>query len=333
MSPRPSGPERQELRRALSALRSGLEASLSRDLTRVSGTPPSETSSGAFAAADESRFVALYDVLRQRLASLAASPRRAEIDDFGLDADALESARSLLDFLFDRYWRVDVEGEERLPERGPCLFVANRSGLLPYDGLMLAHALARARPDWARPRALLGHTWMRLPFVQPSLVRIGAVRDLPENLERLLATGRSAIFFPEEEDAARRTYRERHRLQGFRCEEGIRAAGAVGVPIVPIALVGAEEAHPILYKAESSLVRRVGLPFLPITPTFPWLGPLGLIPLPTRWRIRIGAPLGAPTEHAGRSETLELARTNEALRTQLHTLLTKTLAERDADRT
>ena len=109
----------------------------------------------------------MYAQMRRRLSTLGMSARSVEVDEFGLDATALARARPLLDLLQDRYWRIDAAGLEHLPPRGPCLLVANRSGLLPYDGLMLAHVIERALPHAGRPRFLVADWLMTLPFVQP----------------------------------------------------------------------------------------------------------------------------------------------------------------------
>jgi 1-acyl-sn-glycerol-3-phosphate acyltransferase len=275
------------------------------------------------------RFFSIFDELRSQLSGLSASPRSGEVDEFGLDRDALAQARGLLDFLFDRYWRVAVAGEAHLPSEGPCLFVANRSGLLPYDGLMLAHALERARPGWPRPRFLVADWLMTLPFAQPRLARLGGVRACPENAERLLLQGHSVIAFPEGVKGAAKVFRDRYRLQRFGRGGAIRSALRTRVPLIPVAIVGAEEAHPILFKSDSVATRAFGLPFLPVTPTFPLLGPLGLLPLPTRWRISIGEPMSLPDLQGDESaDELEVARMNEMLRARVQSLLDGALSDR-----
>jgi len=262
---------------------------------------------------------------------VSASPRSGEVDEFGLDQDALVQARGLFEFLFDRYWRVRVSGEENLPIDGPCLFVSNRSGLLPYDGLMLTHALQRARPRWSRPRFLVADWLMTLPFAQPRLARLGGVRACPDNAERLLRGGHSVIAFPEGVKGAAKVFRDRYRLQRFGRGGAIRSALRMRVPLVPVAIVGAEEAHPILFKSDSLATRVLGLPFLPVTPTFPLLGPLGLLPLPTRWRISIGEPMTMPELQAGDSaDELEISRLNEILRARVQALIDGALADRES---
>ena len=234
-------------------------------------------------------WMALVDELRGRLASFGMSERSDAVDEFGVDELALERARSVLDFMMDRYWRVRVEGAALLPDK-PCLLVANRSGLLPYDGLMIAHAVERARPEEPRPRFLVADWLITLPFAQAFLARVGGVRACRENADRLLRTGHSVVAFPEGAKGAAKVFRERYQLKRFGRGGVVRAALENRVPLVPVGVVGAEEAHPLLFKAHLP-GRAVGLPFLPVTPTFPLLGAIGLLPLPAKWVITIGDPI------------------------------------------
>jgi 1-acyl-sn-glycerol-3-phosphate acyltransferase len=261
--------------------------------------------------------MALFDELRRRLSTLGMSEQRFEVDDFGLDAQVLERALPLLDFLADRYWRIEVRGLEALELDAPCLFVANRSGLLPYDGLMISHAVARGWPEAQRPRFLLADWLVTLPFAQSFFARLGGVRACRENAERLLARSASVVAFPEGAKGATKPFRDRYRLQRFGRGGVVRVAIGMRCPLVPVAVVGAEEAHPMLFKVET-LARMAGLPFVPVTPTFPWLGPLGLVPLPSKWSIQFGAPI--PTAHLGHEaarDELLVSRMTEELRREI----------------
>lgn len=264
----------------------------------------------------------LYDAARHGFARLGGMRDvSAEVDDFGMDAAALAAAQGWLDFLFDRWWRVEVTGLETVPMAGARLFAANHSGLLPWDGLMVVHALARHDPQSPRPRFLVADWIATLPFAAPAITRLGGVRACRENAARLLRTGRSVVAFPEGAKGAAKVFRQRYRLQRFGRGGAVRTALAMGVPLLPVAVVGAEEAHPVLFKVEA-LARSVGLPFLPVTPTFPALGPLGLLPLPSKWSIHFGPPietagLGAEAAH---DETL-VWRMTESLRDSIQTML------------
>ena len=271
---------------------------------------------------------AAFNELRHRFGSLGMVERSGEVDEFGMDDVSLDRSRMLLDFLMDRYWRAEVSGLDAIDSGGPNLFVANRSGLLPYDGLMLSHAVERWHPTRDRPRFLVADWLMTLPFAQPYLAQLGGVRACRENADRLLRTGHSGIAFPEGVRGAAKVFAERYRLKRFGRSGVIRAALENRAPLVPVGIVGAEEAQPILYKADLP-ARAIGLPFAPVTPTFPLLGPLGLLPLPTKWIIRVGEPI--PLEDLGAGalddESL-LSRVIEELRERIQELVSEALERR-----
>ncbi len=301
-------PARVAARAALAELRREIRARFTRE-------PHDASPRIALPAEWERRF----EQLREQLGTLGMRERSGLVDDFGMDEGSLRALRPLLDFLFDRYWRVDVRGIEELPERGPFLLVANAAGILPYDALMIAHAVERARAE--RPRFAVADWLITLPFVQPRLAKLGGVRACPENVERLLAAGHSVAVFPEGVKGAAKTYRDRYRLARFGRGGAIRLALECGVPVVPVGVVGAEETHPILWKA-SAPARTLGLPFFPVTPTFPWLGPLGALPLPAQWVLQFGEPISYAdlTSDAAR-DALLLSRLTEELRMRIQSLV------------
>lgn len=272
----------------------------------------------------------IFDELKRRVSTLGMAERSGEVDEFGMDELAVKRAASLLEFLRIYFFRVEVAGLDGVPTEGPVLFVANRSGLLPYDGLMISHLVARAHPRRERPRFLIADWLITLPFAQSFLARLGGVRACRENAERLLQRGHSVIAFPEGQKGAAKVFRERYRLKRFGRGGVVRVAIDAGVPLVPVAVVGAEEAHPILFRVEN-LARGAGLPFVPITPTFPWLGPLGLLPLPSKWSIRFGAPIATEQldRDAGRDELL-LSRMTEEVRQQIQEMVDRDLRARAA---
>jgi 1-acyl-sn-glycerol-3-phosphate acyltransferase len=272
----------------------------------------------------------IYAALRRSLATFGMSERSGEVDEFGLDEVVASRTRPLLDLLFERWFRVDLAGIEQLPARGPALLVANHSGLLPWDGLMLCHAVERFHASNQRPRFLVADWLITLPFVQPYLARLGGVRACRENAERLLAGAHFVIAFPEGVKGAAKVFRERYRVKRFGRGGVVRVALESGAPLVPVGVVGAEESHPLLFKWAAP-ARALGLPFVPVTPTFPWLGPLGALPLPTKWVIRIGAPL--PIDHLpadAAADELLVSRLTEELRSQVQSLVDVALAERES---
>lgn len=260
----------------------------------------------------------LFDRLRRRAGSFGMHERSAEVDEFGLDPAAVERAQPLLDWLAERWWRVEARGLERLPD-GPALLVANHSGLLPWDGLVLAHVVERA--TGRRPRFLVADWLVTLPFAQYRLASLGGVRACRENAQRLLRSGHAVIAFPEGVKGAAKTFADRYRVQRFARGGVVRVALEESVPLVPVSIVGAEETHPILFKLRLG-ARSVGLPFLPVTPTFPWLGPLGLLPLPSKWRIRVGDPLPtAPLGRGAAADDVLVSRMTEDLRGRIQAMV------------
>jgi 1-acyl-sn-glycerol-3-phosphate acyltransferase len=185
---------------------------------------------------------------------------------------------------------VQVEGSEHVPSTGAAVIVANHSGTLPLDGAMLRAAIRLDHPSGRDLRWLAEDFVFYLPFAGVVLNRIGAVRACPENAERLLEQNALVAVFPEGIHGIKKLWSERYRLQRFGRGGYIRLCLRTRVPLVPCAIVGAEEANPLLYRLDwpSALMK---LPYVPITPTFPLLGPLGLLPAPTRWKIRFGQPI------------------------------------------
>jgi 1-acyl-sn-glycerol-3-phosphate acyltransferase len=289
----------------------------------------SRFSSTSSHAVDPINWMTLLETVQRRVSALGMSERSGEVDEFGVDELVLRRAGPILDLLFDNYWRVDFHHAERIPSQEPCLLVANRSGLLPYDGLMISHAVSRIGPR-QRPRFLVADWLMTLPFVQPYLARLGGVRACPENAERLLDSGKHVVVFPEGQKGAAKNFRDRYRLSRFGRGGVVRLAIGKGVPIVPVGVVGAEEVHPLLLKWGLP-ARMLGLPFLPVTPTFPLLGPLGLLPLPTKWVIRVGEPIRM--DHLGpdaASDELLVARVTEDLRGRIGELVDLGLGDRQS---
>jgi 1-acyl-sn-glycerol-3-phosphate acyltransferase len=304
-------------------------AGLRSELRRRLASPGDEPGGGGDGAETE-RFdwVALAEDLRRRLGQFGMRERSGEVDDFGLDPETIRSARPLFRLLRKRWWRIEVVGLEHVPAGRPVMFVANHSGLLPWDGLALAETIEEAHGAARRPRFLIADWLITLPFVQPALARLGGVRACRENAERLLATGRSVVAFPEGVKGAAKTFRDRYRLQRFGRGGAVRLALAAGVPIVPVAIVGAEETHPILFKLETP-ARALGLPFLPVTPTFPWLGPFGALPLPSKWVVSFGEPLAAASPAAAQADDdLLVARLTEELRGEVQRLVKEALSIR-----
>ena len=214
------------------------------------------------------------------------------LDPFGMDRDLIEVARPFLNFMYRSWWRVTTEGLEHVPAAGRALLVGNHSGVLPWDGAMITVAVAEDHPaqNQRLVRSLYLHWFSTLPFIAPALAALGNVPGIPENAVRLLERDELVCVFPEGVKGVGKLFKDRYQLARFGRGGFVQAAIRARAPIVPVAVVGAEEIYPMLANAEP-VARTFGMPFFPITPFFPWLGPLGVIPLPTRWSITFCEPL------------------------------------------
>jgi 1-acyl-sn-glycerol-3-phosphate acyltransferase len=243
-------------------------------------------------------------------------------DEWGFDEDFAELVEPFFGFLYDRWWRVQVAGAHHVPPHGRALLVANHAGILPWDATMIAMALLREHPLPRHPRFMVLDWAFELPFVSIALRKLGGVVASPHNALRLLEQDRLVAVFPEGVKGTGKPYAERYRLRRFGRGGFVEVALRSGAPIVPVAVVGSEEIYPKLADVPA-LARLIGAPFFPVTPTFPWLGPLGVVPLPSRWRIEFlpaidTRPLGADAAR-DRGLVLELSeRVREAIQVCLH---------------
>jgi 1-acyl-sn-glycerol-3-phosphate acyltransferase len=231
------------------------------------------------------------EVKRQR-PDLRASetPTYAPPDRFGFDPDFRRRVRPAFQFLHDRYWRVAVSGAENLPASGPAILIANHSGAVPFDGAMIVTAVETARRRIVR--FLYDRFVANLGPVDTFYRKVGGVTATRENAVEVLRSGEMLLLFPEGVPGVAKPFAERYRLQTF--SPGFaRLAFALDVPVVPVAVVGAEEIYPLVGRAEG-LGKLLGTPYVPITPFFPILGVLGAVPLPTKWFIRFGKPVSLP---------------------------------------
>jgi 1-acyl-sn-glycerol-3-phosphate acyltransferase len=213
-------------------------------------------------------------------------------DPYGMDRELIEVVRPFLHFMYRSWWRVSSEGLEHVPAEGRALLVANHSGVLPWDGAMISAAIIEDHPAHNERimRGLHLHWFSTLPFVAPALSALGQVPGIPENAVRLLENDELVCVFPEGLKGVGKLYKDRYKLARFGRGGFVQAAIRAGAPIVPVAVVGAEEIYPMMANAEP-VARLFGMPYFPITPFFPWLGPLGVVPLPSHWSITFCEPL------------------------------------------
>jgi 1-acyl-sn-glycerol-3-phosphate acyltransferase len=235
-----------------------------------------------------------HDVWDRRVAGLVAALRQRltgdyEVDEFGFDRHITDSVYlPLLRPLYRSWFRTEVSGAENIPVEGGALIVANHSGTIPIDALMLAVAVHEVAERYLR---LLGADLLfRLPVLSELARKGGGTLACSPDAERLMRGGDLVGVFPEGFKGVGKPFTDRYKLQRFGRGGFVAAALRTGVPIVPAAIVGAEESYPMLANVKS-LARVFGLPYFPVTPTFPWLGPLGMVPLPSKWLIEFGKPI------------------------------------------
>jgi 1-acyl-sn-glycerol-3-phosphate acyltransferase len=265
----------------------------------------------------------------RRWRSLAMWGRSDVVDDFGRDPRATARWEWLFEFLYSKWFRVQATGLEHIPAKGRALLVANHAGSLPYDSAMVMHAVRRDHPARRDVRPLVEDTVFHLPFLGPIMNRIGGVRADPENAERLLLQDELVAVFPEGEKGMGKLWKDRYRLQRFGRGGFVKLALRTGAPIIPVAVVGAEEAAPMLGKV-TWFAKNIGIPWIPVTPTFPWLGPAGLLPLPSKWYVAFGAPIDLGKAHgpAAAEDRLLVNRLADQIRTQIQDMIDGLLGQR-----
>lgn len=213
-----------------------------------------------------------------------------DTDAWGLDLELLDVLRPLFTFLYKIYWRVQTLGVDNIPVEGRVLLVANRSGPLPWDSLMLTTAVMTEHPAQRLVRVLQAEWLSTVPFLSSWSARLGQVPVAGDNGIRLLEQDEVVAVFPEGDEGASKRFKDRYRLARFGQGDFVQMALQTGAPIVPVAVVGAEETYVTLGQSRAA-ARLTGLPYVPITTGFPWLGLLGLVPLPTKWYLDVGEPL------------------------------------------
>ena len=236
------------------------------------------------------------DVVGEAVSGLGAFIQRRlkgdyEIDDFGYDREL--SRNVLLPIgrpLYENYFRIRTLGITRVPNDGPALLVANHSGTVALDAVMMSYAVATEHPAERVVRNVGADLVFQLPVIGPMARKAGNVVACDEDALELLRRGELVGVFPEGYKGVGKGWRDRYKLQRFGRGGFIEIALRAGVPIIPVAIVGAEEAYPMIADARM-IAKAFGFPYFPITPTFPLLGPLGLIPFPSKWVIEFGDPI------------------------------------------
>jgi 1-acyl-sn-glycerol-3-phosphate acyltransferase len=237
--------------------------------------------------------------------------------------------RAILPFglpFYSWYWRVDVEGVQNIPTEGPALLASNHSGTLPVDGAMLK--IAVLKEHGRNPWLLAADLVFRFPVLRGLTKAAGNMRAGRDETVDLLRKGELVGVFPEGFKGIGKGWFKRYQLQRFGRGGFVEVALQTGSPIIPTAIIGAEEIYPMIYNVKS-VARTFGLPYFPITPFFPLLGPLGAVPLPSKWLIAFGEPISVAHHGPEASDDLQLVlEITEEVRGIVQRMVAELLAKR-----
>ncbi len=252
------------------------------------------------------------------------------IDEFGFDPEfTTKIFLPLLRPLVQSWFRVEVRGIENVPASGSALLVSNHAGTMPLDGMVLHTVIY---DEIARHVRMLGADLIfKTPFSHDLARRTGTTLASQDDAERLLAGDQLVAVFPEGFKGLGKLYADRYKLQRFGRGGFVSAAVRAQVPIIPVSIVGSEEIYPLL-SAAPALARAFGVPYFPVTPLFPWLGVLGMIPLPSKWIIEFGDAIATDELSPGAAEDpmVVFNVTDQVRETIQHTLYSLLMQRRSA---
>jgi len=257
---------------------------------------------------------------RARLEKLTPPRNEYGVDPYGLDLEYCVAAIAPFLWMYKNWFRVQLHGSDHVPAEGRVVIVANHSGQLPFDAAMIAVGLLADKDPPRVARALVEKWVPTLPFVSTFMARCGQIVGTPENCRRLLAADEAILVFPEGVRGLNKPYRQRYQLQQFGLGF-LRLALESSAPVVPCAVVGAEEQAPALFDLKP-LARLLGFPAFPITPT------ILPFPLPSRYHVRFGEPMrftGSPDD-----DDAVLERKVGEVERAVNALLERGLAERES---
>jgi 1-acyl-sn-glycerol-3-phosphate acyltransferase len=310
-------------------------ASAAKARPAVDPSPPELQSAAEPASVAEPPADAELPEWERRLAGALAFVRRrltgdVQVDEFGFDPELTDKVLlALVRPLYERYFRVETRGLENVPDEGGALLVANHSGTIPLDSIMTQIALLDHHPAHRHLRMLGADLVFSTPVISELARKTGTTLACNADAERLLHKGELVGVWPEGFKGIGKPFSERYKLQRFGRGGFVSAALRAQVPIVPCSIVGAEEIYPIIGNMKT-LARLLGLPYVPVTPTFPWLGPLGAVPLPSKWIIEFGEPIPTDSYGLGAADDpmLVFNLTDQVRETIQHTLYRLLMARR-----
>jgi 1-acyl-sn-glycerol-3-phosphate acyltransferase len=266
----------------------------------------------------EPQLARFLSFLRRRLSGDYA------VDEYGFDQEVTERFLiAALRPIAEKWFRIEVRGIENIPSDGGALVVSNHSGTVPIDGLMTMVTVHDHTGRFLRP--LGADLVFRMPIVSALARKGGATLACSEDAERMLRGGELVGVWPEGFKGIGKPYADRYKLQRFGRGGFVAAALRTGVPIVPLSVVGAEEIYPLVGNVPA-LARLLGVPYIPITPLFPLLGPLGLVPLPSKWLLEFGEPIRTDELDSGAADDPMLVfnvtdQVRETIQSTLYSLL------------
>jgi 1-acyl-sn-glycerol-3-phosphate acyltransferase len=255
-------------------------------------------------------------------------PRLSDVDEWGRSERTRALARAIYDPIYSKWFRTDWDGLEKIPDEGGALLVANHAGAIPSDAPVIMHGIEK---ELGRPvYGLADYFFRTVPFVGTLWARSGGVSARPANAYRLLREQQQlALVFPEGTKGPSKSYTDRYQLRRFGRGGFVEIAMRAGVPVIPIAVVGSEEAMPVVFRLPT-LAKALGVPYVPVTANLLAFGPLGVVlPFPAKFKLRVLDPVhfDVPPDQDRYSKS-RIMEESERIRTQLQEVVYDMLRDR-----